>query len=82
MGAQLKCSWLMGTLPGAMGLICIGMYLYQGRSDWYLLLTGVGFFLITPLSCRRGPPIHMVSIGLAALGLTLMIAGLFIQRGS
>ena len=76
---QQKRSWLWGTLFVAMGLLNIATYLYRGRTELHPLLTGVGFLLLAPQAFLRFPLGHMLTLGIAMLGLSLMVIGLCVH---
>jgi hypothetical protein len=73
---QQRRSWLWGTLFVAMGLLNITMYLYRGHAELQRLLTGVGLLLVAPRVSLRFPRGHMLTLGVAMLGLLLMVVGI------
>lgn len=76
---QQKRSWLWGTLFVAMGPLHIVTYLYRERAELHPLLTGVGFLLVAPQAALRFPRGYMLTLGVAMLGLLLMVAGLLVH---
>lgn len=72
-------SWLWGGLFVAMGLLYIGTYVYRGRTEIQSLLNGMGFLLIAPHASFRFPVGHMVTLGVAMLGLLLLVLSLFVR---
>jgi len=74
---QKKPGRLWGILIAAIGMLHIATYLYRGRTELHSLLTGAGLLLIAPQASFRFARGHAFTQGAAALGMLLMVVGIF-----